>query len=49
MKILLNPKLFPTIMIVLDLVAAAAYASSQDLRRTIYWAAASVLTAAVTY
>lgn len=45
----MNAKLFPTILIVLDLGAAIVYSFSGDYRRLIYWTAAAVLTAAVTY
>ncbi len=41
--------IFPTVLIVLDLVAAAVYAYHHDWRRAIYWAAAAVLTGAVTF
>jgi hypothetical protein len=42
-------KLFPTILIVLDLCASIVYVGGGDFRRCIYWIAAAVLTAAVTY
>ena len=42
-------QLFPTVLIALDVAAAAVYPLDHDLRRTIYWAAAAVLTAAVTF
>ena len=42
-------KLFPTILIALDLFSAAVYAFDCDWRRVIYWIAAAVLTATVTY
>jgi hypothetical protein len=42
-------QLFPSIQIGLSVAAACAYAWDGDWRRTIYWAAASVLTAAVTF
>jgi len=42
-------KLFPTILIVLDLCAAVGYAFKGDVRHIIYWIAAAVLTACVTY
>jgi hypothetical protein len=38
---------FPTALIVLDICAALAYWG--DLRKMIYWAAAAILTAVVTY
>jgi hypothetical protein len=41
--------IFPTIMVALSVLAAAAYAFDGDIRRTIYWSAAAVLTASVTY
>ena len=40
---------FPTFLILLDLGAAFVYALEPDLRRAIYWFAAAVLTACVTY
>ena len=46
MKIVL---LFPVILIVLDLAAAAVYMCNGDLRKTIYWFAAAVLTTTVTF
>lgn len=45
----MNPKIFPTILIVLDVVASIVYLSSNDWRRAIYWIAAAVLTATVTF
>lgn len=42
-------KLFPCAMIVLSLLAGAIYLCCGDYRRTVYWFAAAVLTAAVTY
>ncbi len=42
-------KLFPTILIVLDVAAAAVYGFDGDIRKTVYWIAAAVLTTAVTY
>jgi len=46
---MISAKLFPTVLILLDVVAAAVYVSQGDTRRTIYWLAAAVLTATVTY
>ncbi len=40
---------FPTVLILLDLAAAAVYVAESDWRHAIYWAAAAVLTAAVTF
>jgi hypothetical protein len=42
-------KLFPTILIILDVCAAGMYVSSGDWRHIIYWIAAAVLTFTVTY
>lgn len=45
----MNPKIFPVIMIVLDVWAALAYCFDGDLRRAVYWLAAAVLTITVTF
>lgn len=45
----MNEKIFPTALIALDVAAAAVYAFGGDVRRTVYWFAAAVLTASVTY
>ena len=42
-------KVFPTLLIVLDVCAAVVYACGGDIRRMIYWVAAATLTACVTY
>ena len=39
----------PLAMIVLSVVASGVYAICGERRRAIYWLAASVLTAAITY
>jgi len=41
-------KLFPIILIILDILAASVYAANGDIRRSIYWLAAAVLTITVT-
>jgi hypothetical protein len=41
--------IFATALIVLDCGAAVCYAFEADVRRTIYWIAAAVLTATVTF
>lgn len=41
--------IFPIALMILDLGAGAVYALDGDLRRAIYWVAAAVLTAAVTF
>ena len=43
----MSPKLFPTILIILDLCAAIGYAG--DWRKVVYWLAAAVLTTVVTW
>jgi hypothetical protein len=40
---------FPTALIVLDVLAAGVYALEADTRRAVYWLAAAVLTAVVTF
>lgn len=42
------PKIFPSVLIALDVAAGVVYAVSGNLRWTIYWFAAAVLTATVT-
>lgn len=41
--------LFPTLLIVLDVLAAIPYAAKGNMRMMIYWIAAATLTACVTY
>lgn len=45
----MSVKLFPTILIVLDVFAAAAYVPSGNWRMIVYWLAAAMLTYVVTY
>lgn len=40
---------FPTLLIVLDVLAAIPYAAKGNMRMMIYWLAAATLTACVTY
>lgn len=42
-------KILPTILIIIDILAAIGYVSSGDWRRVIYWIAAGVLTYTVTW
>ena len=42
-------KIFPTILIALDLGAAVVYGISGDWRKVVYWVAAAVLNVAVTF
>ena len=41
--------IFPLMLIVMDLSAAAAYVPSGDWRKIVYWIAAAVLNAVVTF
>ena len=45
----MNPKIFPTILIVLDICAALGYLPTGDWRRVVYWIAAGLLTFVVTW
>ena len=45
----INPKIFPTILMALQFVAAIPYAIEGDTRMTVYWIAAGILTLALTY
>ena len=42
-------KIFPTILIALDFLASIPYAVKCDLKMTVYWIAAGVLTFSVTW
>jgi hypothetical protein len=42
-------KLFPAILIILDIGAAIVYFIAGDMRRGIYWTAAAILTMSITY
>ena len=42
-------KIFPTILIILDIFAAAGYIPDGDWRKIIYWLAAATLTFTVTW
>lgn len=41
-------KIFPIVLIVLDVLASVAYLCSGDVKRAVYWIAAAVLTVTVT-
>lgn len=41
--------LFPSALIALDLAAGIVYLTGGDWKRAIYWAAAAILTATVTF
>ncbi len=42
-------QIFPTILITLDVLAGVFCALDGDIKRFVYWLAAAVLTATVTY
>ena len=42
-------KIFPCVLIALDLGAAVVYGISGDWRKVVYWIAAAALNAAVTF
>jgi hypothetical protein len=48
---MLNTRLFPTILIALDVLAALSYATHgfSEWRKVIYWLSAAVLTVCVTF
>lgn len=41
--------LLPVVMIALSIGAACTYAAAGDVRKAIYWAAAAVISASVTF
>lgn len=41
--------MFPALLIALDVGAAVVYAFDGDVRRVVYWLAAAILTATVTF
>ena len=45
----MNEKVFPTILIVLDIAAAIVYAGNGDWRKALYWLFAAGLTFVVTF
>lgn len=45
----MNTKLFPAVLIILDLCAAGVYGYYGNIRMVIYWVSAAVLTASVTF
>jgi len=42
-------KMFPTLLIIIDGFASAVYLYQGDIRKSIYWIAAMILTITVTY
>ena len=45
----MSTKLFPSVLIVLDVLAGVVYATNGDWRKFGYWISAAVLTACVTF
>lgn len=45
----MSPKIFPCIMIILDIAAAIVYARHKDWWMVGYWVSAAVLTICVTF
>lgn len=45
----IDPRLFPTVLIVLDVLASAVWWWHGDWRKVVYWLAAAVLTYVVTW
>lgn len=48
-KIIGSEKFFSALLILLDIGAAIVYAKHRDWRKVIYWLAAAILNAAVTF
>ena len=42
-------KFFPTVLIVLDILASIPYAAKGDVRMFVYWVAAALLTFSLTW
>lgn len=42
-------KIFPIVLIALDVAAAAVYAANGDAKKAVYWIAAAVLNICVTF
>lgn len=45
----MDPRIFPTVLIALDICAAGVYATHGDVRKVVYWFAAAILTTTVTW
>lgn len=48
-KTISSEKFFPMLLILMDIGAAIVYAKYKDWRKVVYWIAAAVLNAAVTF
>lgn len=45
----LDPRILPTVLIIIDVAAAVGYLPTGDWRRVVYWLAAAALTYTVTW
>lgn len=45
----IDPRVFPTVLMTLDFIAAIVWAFHGDPRKVVYWIAAGVLTLTVTW
>jgi len=45
----LDPRVLPTVLIIIDVLAAIGYIPTGDWRRVVYWLAAAALTYTVTW
>lgn len=45
----MSPRVFPTILMILDVAAGIVWANQGDWRKAVYWLCAAVLTATVTW
>ncbi len=45
----LDPRVLPTVLIIIDVLAAVGYIPTGDWRRVLYWLFAAGLTAVVTW
>jgi hypothetical protein len=45
----MNPKILPTLLIIIDILAAMPYGFAGDWRMCVYWLAAATLTYVVTW
>lgn len=46
---MIDSRVLPTVLIIIDVMAAIVYMSQGDIKKGIYWVSAAVLTASVTY
>ena len=49
LRIIWAPKFLPSVLIAIDVLAAARWALARDLGQVVYWISAASLTYAVTY